>query len=63
MDSWRDGGVDSGIDLRCHETAPENLGSVLADLRFEIECVEGMKEIAGEEGVSRKHSMALGSCR
>ena len=50
MDSWRDGGVDSGIDLRRHEAAPENLSSVLADLRFEIEREEGMKEIAGEEG-------------
>ena len=41
-----------GCRLPCarHEAAPENLGSVLADLRFEIEREEGTKEIAGEEG-------------
>jgi hypothetical protein len=36
MDSRRDGGVDSGIDLRRHEAAPENLGSVLSDLRLRL---------------------------
>ena len=34
--SGRDGGVDSGIDLRRHEAAPENLGSVLSDLRLRL---------------------------
>ena len=49
-ESWRDGGVDAGIDLRRHEPAPEDLGSALADLRFEIQGEERMKDIAGEEG-------------
>ena len=33
-DSWRDGRVDSGIDLRSHDTGPEDLSSALADLRL-----------------------------
>jgi hypothetical protein len=49
-DSWRDGGVDTGIDLRRHEDAPEGLGSVVADLRFEIQREERVKDIAGKEG-------------
>ena len=35
-DSGRDRGLDGGIDLRRHETAPEDPGSALADLGFEI---------------------------
>ncbi len=48
--SWRDSGIDSGIDLRRHELGPEDPGSALADLRFEIQREEGVKDIAGQEG-------------
>ena len=48
--SRRDGGVDAGIDLRGHEPGPEDLGSALADLGFEIAREEGVKDIEGEEG-------------
>ena len=48
--SWRDGRVDAGIDLRRHKTTPEDLSSVLADLRFEIQDEERVKDIAGKKG-------------
>ena len=48
--SWRDRGIDSGIDFRCHKPRPVDPGSALADLWFEIECEECLKDIEGEEG-------------
>src|SRR5580692_3122660 len=48
--SGRDFRVDSGIDLRRHKAAPEELGPALADLRFEIQSEERVKEIVGKEG-------------
>ena len=50
MASWGDGGVDTVIDLRSHEAAPEGLGSAFADFRLEIQREECVKDIAGQEG-------------
>lgn len=48
--SWRDSGTDSGIDLRRHELGPEDPGSALADLRFEIQREKSLKDITGQKG-------------
>ena len=49
-DSGRDSRVDACIDLRRQEHAPEDLGPAPADLGFEIQHEERVKDIAGKEG-------------
>ena len=58
--SRRDGGVDSGIDLRRHKLGPEDLGSALADLRLEIQREERMKDIEGQEGCQQEALDGIG---
>ena len=60
--SGRDGGVDTGIDLGRHDHAPESLAPVHADLRFEIQHEEGVKDIAGQKGDQQEALDALESC-
>ena len=60
--SERDGGVDTGKDLGRHDNAPESLGPVHADLRFEIQHEEGVKDIAGQKGDQQEALDALESC-
>ena len=38
------------MDLRRHELGQESLGSALADLRFEIQRAERVKDVAGQKG-------------
>ena len=47
---WHSGWIHLRVDFRSHEAGPEDLGFAPADLRFQIQSQEGMKDVVGQEG-------------